>query len=61
MKLHTFYRSTAAYRVRIAANLKGIPLDYAYVNLVKAGGEHNSASLSRRQSDRRRAQPGDGG
>lgn len=40
MKLHTFWRSTAAYRVRIAANLKNIPLDYAYVNLVRDGGQH---------------------
>ena len=41
MKLHTFYRSTAAYRVRIAASLKGIPLECAYVHLLKDGGEHN--------------------
>lgn len=40
MKLHTFFRSTAAYRVRIAANLKAIPLDYAYVHLLKDGGQH---------------------
>lgn len=40
MKLHTFYRSTAAYRVRIAANLKQIPLDYAYVHLMRDGGQH---------------------
>jgi maleylacetoacetate isomerase len=40
MKLHTFYRSTAAYRVRIAANLKNIPLDHAYVHLMKDGGQH---------------------
>jgi len=41
MKLHTFYRSTAAYRVRIAASLKGIPLGCSYVHLLKDGGQHN--------------------
>ena len=41
MKLHTFWRSTAAYRVRIAAHLKNIPLDYGYVHLLKDGGQHN--------------------
>jgi maleylacetoacetate isomerase len=41
MKLYTFWRSTAAYRVRIVANLKAIPLEYAFVNLARDGGEHN--------------------
>lgn len=41
MKLHTFFRSTAAWRVRIAARLKNIPLDYAFVHLFRDGGEHN--------------------
>lgn len=40
MKLHTFYRSTAAYRVRIAAHLKNIPLAYTYVHMMKDGGQH---------------------
>ncbi|WP_419904102.1 maleylacetoacetate isomerase [Kiloniella sp.] len=40
MKLYTYWRSTAAYRVRIALNLKGIDYSDAPVHLVKAGGEH---------------------
>ena len=32
MKLYSYYRSSAAYRVRIALNLKGLPYDYVPVN-----------------------------
>ena len=35
MKLYNFSRSSASYRVRIVANLKGIPYDYASVNLMR--------------------------
>ncbi len=41
MKLYTYFRSSAAYRVRIALNLKGIDYTNEYLNLVK--GEHRSA------------------
>lgn len=41
MKLYSYYRSTAAYRVRIALNLKSLPYDYVAVNLLQ--GEQNSA------------------
>ena len=40
MKLHTYWRSTAAYRVRIAIALKNIPIEYAYVHLLRDGGQH---------------------
>jgi len=40
VKLYSFFRSSAAYRVRIALNLKGIGYDTASVHLVKDGG-HN--------------------
>ena len=40
MKLYSFFRSSAAYRVRIAHNLKGISYETASVHLVKDGG-HN--------------------
>ncbi len=35
MKLYNYYRSSAAYRVRIALNLKGIAWDYIGVHLLK--------------------------
>ena len=34
MKLYSYYRSSAAYRIRIALNLKGLPYDYVPVNLL---------------------------
>lgn len=40
MKLYTYFRSSAAYRVRIALNLKGLAYDMQSVHLVKDGG-HN--------------------
>jgi maleylpyruvate isomerase len=39
MKLYTYFRSSAAYRVRIALNLKGIGYESVPVHLVKNGGE----------------------
>ena len=35
MKLYTFFRSSAAYRVRIALNLKGLAYDVAFISLPK--------------------------
>lgn len=35
MKLYTFFRSSAAYRVRIALNLKGLSYDAAFISLPK--------------------------
>ena len=39
MKLYTYWRSSAAYRLRIALNLKGIAYDDHYVNMLRDGGE----------------------
>jgi maleylacetoacetate isomerase len=41
MKLYGYFRSSAAYRVRIALNLKGLEYDYAAINLAadEAAGE----------------------
>ncbi len=40
MKLYTYFRSSAAYRVRIALNLKGLAYDAAFIHLAK--GEHRA-------------------
>lgn len=39
MRLYTYFRSSAAYRVRIALNLKGIKPDMLPVHLLRGGGE----------------------
>jgi len=39
MKLYTYFRSSAAYRVRIALNLKGIAYEAVPVHLLKEGGQ----------------------
>ena len=41
MKVHGYFRSSAAYRVRIALNLKNIECDTALVNL-QAGDQSSS-------------------
>ena len=40
--LYSYWRSSAAYRVRIALNLKGIEYRIAGVNMLKDGGEQHS-------------------
>jgi maleylacetoacetate isomerase len=39
MKLYTFFRSSASFRVRIALNLKGVSYEQAAVHLRRGGGE----------------------
>jgi maleylacetoacetate isomerase/maleylpyruvate isomerase len=41
MKLYTYFRSSAAYRVRIALNVKGIEAQYIPKHLIREGGEHH--------------------
>jgi maleylpyruvate isomerase len=44
MKLYTYFRSSAAYRVRIALNLKGLKYDAVPVHLLRDGGEQLQAN-----------------
>ncbi|MES2128923.1 MAG: maleylacetoacetate isomerase [Pseudomonadota bacterium] len=39
MKLYTYFRSSAAYRVRIGLNLKGLDVEAVPVHLLKEGGQ----------------------
>ena len=40
MKLYTYFRSSAAFRVRIALNFKGLSYEAVPKHLLKSGGEH---------------------
>lgn len=44
--LYGYFRSSAAYRVRIALNLKGIAYDNAFVHLTRNGGEQLAAAFA---------------
>jgi maleylacetoacetate isomerase len=42
VKLYSYFRSSAAYRVRIALNLKGLSYETVPVHLVTGGGQNKS-------------------
>ncbi len=42
MKLYSYFRSSAAYRVRIALNLKGLAYETVPIHLVKDGGRNKT-------------------
>ena len=42
--LHSYWRSSAAYRVRIGLNLKGLAYEISPVHLLRDGGEQHSES-----------------
>ena len=44
--LHSYWRSSAAYRVRIGLNLKGLAYDIAPVHLVRDGGEQHKPEFA---------------
>ncbi|MGF1740527.1 maleylacetoacetate isomerase [Vibrio profundum] len=46
VKLYEYWRSSAAYRVRIALNLKGIDYQSIPIHLVKNGGEQHSVEFA---------------
>jgi len=45
VQLYSYFRSSAAYRVRIALNLKNIPYDMEPIHLTKDGGRQHSAEF----------------
>jgi maleylpyruvate isomerase len=44
MKLYTFFRSSASYRVRVALNLKGLDYEQVAIHLRRGGGEQFGAA-----------------
>jgi maleylacetoacetate isomerase len=46
LKLYTFFRSSAAYRVRIALNLKGLTFDTVAVHLTRDGGDQRKPEFT---------------
>ncbi|MGF6758520.1 maleylacetoacetate isomerase [Paraburkholderia sp. GAS42] len=51
MKLYSYFRSSASYRVRIALNLKNLPCDYVPVHLLRNGGEQLKPEYRRLNAD----------
>jgi maleylacetoacetate isomerase len=45
VKLYSYFRSSAAYRVRIALNLKGLAYEMAAIHLTKDGGQQRSSEF----------------
>ena len=45
MKLYSFFRSSAAYRTRIALHLKGLAFETVPVHLTRNGGEQHGAEF----------------
>jgi maleylpyruvate isomerase len=43
VKLYSYFRSSAAYRARIAFNLKGVPYEMESIHLTRGGGQQNRA------------------
>jgi maleylacetoacetate isomerase len=43
VKLYSYFRSSAAYRVRIVLALKGIEPDFRYIHMLRDGGQQHSA------------------
>ncbi|AKQ63641.1 Maleylacetoacetate isomerase [Myxococcus hansupus] len=44
LRLYSYWRSSASWRVRIGLHLKGLKFDYVPVHLVKDGGEQHGAA-----------------
>ncbi|RYY91196.1 MAG: maleylacetoacetate isomerase [Comamonadaceae bacterium] len=50
MKLYSYFRSSASFRVRIALHLKGLPFEYEGVHIAR--GDHREGSFARLSPDR---------
>ena len=46
LRLYSYWRSSAAYRVRIGLNLKGLAYETLPVHLVRDGGEQHQPEYS---------------
>jgi maleylacetoacetate isomerase len=53
VKLYSYFRSSAAYRVRIALNLKGIAYETVPVHLTRDGGEQRKPDFAARNPQMR--------
>jgi maleylpyruvate isomerase len=53
VKLYTYFRSSAAYRVRIALNLKGLSYDMISVHLTRDGGQQHKPEFQKVNPQRR--------
>ncbi len=45
LRLYSYWRSSSAYRIRIALNLKGLDYELVPIHLVKDGGQHRQPAF----------------
>jgi maleylacetoacetate isomerase len=48
LRLYSYFRSSAAYRVRIALNLKGLDYTIVPIHLLREGGQHHTSDYTHR-------------